>query len=423
MLPSLGVLNAWSQIDNRINLSPEWIRSGVRNASADAADVVVFNPAGAAKLPDGFHLGLGNQMLFRKPSHEYSLGDVAVTRDQDGNDMVFPSIYMSYGKNKWALTGGVFVSGGGATANFPDGSFSTDIIGFMALAGAMGAYTVADEQYMEASSFYLTGMLGAAYELNDKIAFGANVRLLNAMNETRAGLTLSGSPIQLPDMPLAIETSDEANGMGASFGVFMTPSEKLAISARYDLMVPLEFSTSITTDDFGLFDESKTFHRDLPAVLATGARYSFSDQFRAEVDFNYYFQNGADWGKSTPLTNEQAISAMAGDAWSYAGGMEYDFSDKLTFSLGALYTVFGFEDRDGYYTTLGAFETVPGTNFSVNTGFLYQFSERIGFNAGISRVTWEKDREIRALMLQPMDVKVKTNNSMTALGFGLNIRL
>lgn len=412
---------SWSQIDNRINFSPEWIRSGVRNASNDAVDLVVFNPGAAATLKDGFHFAIGNQSLFRSPSHQYTLGDVAINRSQNGNDMIFPSVYTAYSKNKWAVTGGLFVSGGGATANYPDGSFSTDLIGFMALGAAMGAYTSTSDQYMEASSFYLTGLFGASYEMSDKVSIGANVRYLSALNETSAGLTLTGSPFALPDMPLAIKTTSEASGMGASFGVFVRPNEDWAISARYDMMVPLEFQTNVGTDDFGIFEEGQKDNRDLPAVLATGAKYSISDQLRAEVDFNYYFQSDADWGNSSPVTEERALSAMAGDAYSTALGMEYDINESFMFSLGGLYTVFDFQDRDGYYTTLGAFETVPGTNFSLNTGFRYRLNETFSVNAGVSQVMWEKDQEIRALMLMPMDVVVKTNNKMTAVGLGLNM--
>ena len=74
--------------------------------------------------------------------------DVETTRAQDGADYVFPSLYIAYNKEKWALTGGMFVSGGGATANFTNGSFSTDLIGFSAVMGTMGAYTQATEQFL-----------------------------------------------------------------------------------------------------------------------------------------------------------------------------------------------------------------------------------------------------------------------------------
>ena len=225
----------------------------------------------------------------------------------------------------------------------------------------------------------------------------------------------------LPDMPIAIDVEQEATSFGASFGAFITPTEKLSIAARYDMMVPLEFKNTVNKDDAGLFEDGGKANRDLPAVFALGVNYKLTDKFRVEVDYNYYFQTQADWEKSSPVTEEKAISAMAGDAYSYALGLEYDFTDKLLFSIGGMYTVMDFQDRDGYYTTLGAFETVPGDNFSLNTGVRYKITEKIAVNAGVSNVMWEKDQEIQALMLQPMDVKVKTNNRMTAFGVGVNV--
>lgn len=409
-----------AQIDNRNNYSPEWVRSAIRNATADAADAAVFNPGGVTRLEQGFHLGLGNQMLFRSPEHSYTLVDVETTRKQDGADYVFPSVFMAYNTQKWALTGGMFISGGGATANYPEGSISTDMMGFGAVMGSMGAYTQATNQYLEASSYYMTYMLGGAYAINDKISLGANFRYIMGQNATKAGFTLTGSPMMLPDMPIAIDLEQEANAMSASFGVFYTPTERLAISARYDMMAELDFETKVNTDDSQSFEDGSKANRDLPAVLATGVSYKLTDKVRVEADFNYYFQENADWEKSTPITDEKPISELAGNAYATALGAEIDLSEKLLFSLGVMYTAIDFNDKDGYYTTMGAFETVPGNNTSINTGFRYRVNENIAVNLGMANVFWEKDQEVKAVMLQPNDVTVTTNNKMTAFGLGVD---
>src|SRR6187551_2354065 len=66
--------NAVAQIDNLANMSSEWIRSSARNAATDAADIVVYNPAGLTNLEDGLHINFSNQFLFRKPGHKYDVG-------------------------------------------------------------------------------------------------------------------------------------------------------------------------------------------------------------------------------------------------------------------------------------------------------------------------------------------------------------
>ena len=107
-----------AQMDNLTNLSVEWMRLPARNAASDSADIVVYNPAALVRLPEGFHLNLGNQTLMRKPSHTYDFGLGAGERtfSQEGIDPFLPNFYAAYTKGKWAVYGGVYISGGGAVA-------------------------------------------------------------------------------------------------------------------------------------------------------------------------------------------------------------------------------------------------------------------------------------------------------------------
>ena len=124
--------NVHANIDNLSNMSAEWIRTGNRNAATDAADIVIYNPGGITRLPDGFNVNIGNQTLFRKPRHSYDLsqyGGTAESHEQDSTDWFLPNVYMTYNKDKWALFGGYYIPGGGAVVDYPDGSISTDIVG------------------------------------------------------------------------------------------------------------------------------------------------------------------------------------------------------------------------------------------------------------------------------------------------------
>ena len=122
-----------AQMDNLTNLSVEWMRMPARNAASDSADIVVYNPAALVRLSDGFHLNLGNQTLIRKPKHTYDLQLGAGERcfGQDGIDPFLPNFYAAYKKGRWAVYGGLYISGGGAVANYPEGSLSNDLIAVM----------------------------------------------------------------------------------------------------------------------------------------------------------------------------------------------------------------------------------------------------------------------------------------------------
>ena len=156
--------NVNGQIDNLANLSPDYVRTGARNAATDAADAAVYNPAGLNQLEEGIHLSIGNQSLFRKPSHEYDLGlgEGRKKYTQDGADWLLPNIYAAWRKKNLAVYGGYYISGGGATANYTSGSINTDLIGMMALIEAQGAYQSTKDNYLEASSAYSTFFAGIA---------------------------------------------------------------------------------------------------------------------------------------------------------------------------------------------------------------------------------------------------------------------
>ncbi|MEZ4567510.1 MAG: hypothetical protein R2860_11320 [Desulfobacterales bacterium] len=115
--------NANANIDQLSNMSTEWIRTGNRNAATDSTDIVLYNPAGLVKMSEGFHLNVGNQSLFRSPEHTFDLGLPASngekTRKQDDPDLLLPNLYGAYNTGDFSFFGGVYVPGGGATADFP----------------------------------------------------------------------------------------------------------------------------------------------------------------------------------------------------------------------------------------------------------------------------------------------------------------
>jgi long-chain fatty acid transport protein len=407
-----------AQIDNLTNLSPEWIRSGARNASIDGTDILAYNPGGVARLKSGFHINIGNQSFIRHPSHEYDMGFGETKYEQHGNDLFVPSLYMSYNKNNWAVFGGFYISGGGASADYPTGSISTDMVSFGSVAATGGAYQGFTNAYLKASSFYLTGALGGSYKVNDMFSFGLFVRNVMAKNKTEAGTTLIDLTQQFPDMPLSLNNEDNASGFGIVSGFNIMPSPSLNLSFRYESRVKLDFKTKqIKSDDFGLTVEGEKNRRDLPAVAGFGIAYSLNEKFKVLSDFNYYFQKRADWG-TTFITEEEDLSDLAGNAYTYSLAFEYKILPKILFSLGGVYTANNYQNRDAYYTHLGAFEIVQESNFSINTGVALAVTEKIKINLGFLQAIYGKDKKVTALAI-PTDVKI--NNSISAFGVGVDV--
>jgi long-chain fatty acid transport protein len=419
----LGSSQVLAQHDNLINSSAEWVRTPARNAATDASDIVIYNPAGLVRLTNGFHINVGNQSLFRKPTHTYDLG-IGMgekTSEQDGSDPLLPNIYLTYKKDKWALFTGMFIAGGGATANYPNGTLNTDLVGLQVLTAAQGAYMVADQQKLKASSMYLTTTLGTSFAASERISFAAAGRYLNATNKTEASMVFTQSPFGLPDSPFALKTEDNATGYGAVLSMMVKATPKFDFSVRYETAVKMNFETTTKQDDFGATVDGAKSRRDLPAVLALGTAWSPCSKVKVYGDMNYYFQKNADWSTSSMATNEEKYSAMAGDAATYSLATTFTASKKLLLSIGGSYTDFMYSNRDGYFTKLGAFETAPDDNFSLNTGFSYRATSSVTLTFAYLHAFYQ-DQEVKALLAQPLDVTVKTSNSADIVAIGLNLQ-
>jgi len=415
---------ASAQMDNLANMSAKWIRSNARNAALNGADIVNYNPAGLVKLNDGFHISLNNQTLFRNPQHSFTISPLIGEQsyEQDGADPFLPSLYFAFKKGKWALSSGVYVTGGGASADYPDGSINTNLMGynFMAQTNATynTGYTSLNDQSLKASSYYMAIPLNLSYLITDKLSVSIGGRYIIANNNTKAGMTFANSTVGAPDSPISIDYKNEARGFGGTIGVNYSASERLNLAIHYETKVKLEFEAK---DNKGtvktLIPDGTKSNRDLPAVLYTGASYKLTDKFTAALDFNYYFQKGADWGKTAdPSTgNSLETSSVAGNCYHAALGLSYQLLPKLLVSIGGKYIHFDYSEQNLYYTQLGAYEAVKYDNFNLGIGAGYSITEKIQIDLGIGRTFW-KDKNIKSVLASGMPVDITNKAYVIAVG-------
>ena len=412
-----------SQIDNLSNMSAEWIRTGNRNAATDATDIVVYNPAGLIKLADGFHLNLSNQSLFRKPQHHFDSPIFGSgTYKQDSADFYLPNFYAAYKKGNWALFGGVYIPGGGAVADYPDGSLTTHLIAIPMIASA-GVFDGYKDDYLEASSLYLTYTLGGAVKINNYLSLAVAGRYITAKNTFKTGLTMLSSVLPVSQMPFDLEAKDTAAGFGAVFGLNFTPMDRLNIGIRYETKVSLEFETEVSRDDFAgaLVQDGDKRQRDFPAMFGIGAAYRFCEKLTLELDFNYYFQEQADWDEVPLSTGPTQYADMAGDCYGLGGALLYRVNPKFLVSAGLIYTRFQFNDMDGYYTNLGAVEVQYYDNVNVGAGLAYEIAPGVKLNLGLSYNNWDDPQVIQVLAAFPFVFPVELKNGGMAVAIGLDI--
>jgi len=426
-----------AQMDNKTNLSEERMRMPARNAASDSADIVVYNPAALVRLAEGFHLNLGNQSLLRKPRHTYDLQLGAGERSftQDGIDAFLPNFYAAYTRDRWAVYGGVYISGGGAVADYPEGSLATDLVTLMVQmspvldefgqpTGLMTGdlYPGAKGQFLKASSYYLTATFGGAYALSATLSASVGLRYLSAVNKTKMGLTLTDSPWGYPDKSLGFDTKDRASGLGAVLGLHYAASPKLDLAAHYESQIKLDFETTVNGDDFGMAQEGAKSRRDLPAVLYLGAGYRWSAKLQMLVDFNYWFQSAANWGTTVVGSEEKSWAKAAGDCYAAGIGFSYDLCARLKVSAGTVFTKFLFKDKELYYSRLGEFEAPKNDNWNNGIGLAFKAGERVTLNLALGATFWKKETiGVTTFIGLPLQVDVKA--SAYSLSVGANIDL
>jgi long-chain fatty acid transport protein len=427
VLPMLLLCSiAFANVDQLSNMSAEWIRTGNRNAATDSTDIVIYNPAGLTKMSEGFHLNIGNQSLFRKPEHSFDLGlpgsGGKKSFEQDDPDYFLPNFYMSYNEDDFAIFGGYYIPGGGATVDYPNGSVNTRFIGAMTVLGSGGMFSAFNNDYLEATSIYLTSEIGAAYRVNDRISLAVALRYIRAENEVKAGATMIDVWGNEHDWKLKYDT--DADGLGGVVGINISPRQDVNIGLRYETRVKLEFETDLKQNDFpeefDLADYNEKNRRDFPAMFGIGVEYRLSPKLTTEMDFNWYFQEGADWGK---FADGSDISEQAGDCWSLGGTFGYQINEAFLVSIGTIYTKFEWNDIDAYYQEIGAFEVLYTDNWHFGTGFAWKINENVTFNFALGQTIWE-DKTIEYVQaanngLPPVDVRTENSTTTVALGFDL----
>jgi len=418
--------DVFANIDQLSNMSAEWIRTGNRNAATDSTDIVIYNPAGLTKMTEGFHLNIGNQSLFRSPEHTFDLGLPAsngeMTREQDDPDLFVPNLYGAFNNGKWAIFGGFYIPGGGATADYPNGSINTQFIGAMTVLGSGGMFTGFNNDFLEASSVYYTTEIGAAYQCNDKISMAVGLRYINAQNEVKAGAKFTDVGGNEHDMRLRYDT--DADGVGGIFGMNISATDNLNIGMRYETRVVLNFHTDVKTndfpDEFELVECYEKNRRDFPGMLGIGAEYRLSPQLTTEVDFNWYLQKDADWGQTS---DGKDLSNLAGDCWSLGGTFAYQVNEEFLVSIGTIYTKFEWGDIDAYYEEIGAFEVLYTDNWHLGTGFAWKIDDGVTFNFAIGQTIWD-DKTIEYVQAANNGlpaVEVETENATTTVAFGFDL--
>jgi long-chain fatty acid transport protein len=367
-----------SSIDYRGNQSADYIRTLNRNAALDGADLVVYNPAGAAMLEDGMYVNAGLQFLFKTYTMEANASGTEY--ESDYPSLFLPNLYGIYKQDNWAAFMGFHVPAGGGTVKYEDGTPLVTL-----LSGGQ-------PNEIKATSIYYGFTAGGAYAVNKMVSLSLAGRIIYATRSIEG--KVSGTT--------ALDTEQTATGFGAILGVDIMPIDKLNIGLRYEMKTKLELEADTKVNGFPLaqYNDGAKQRRDLPALLGLGLAFDVMPELKLTAGLTYYFIKQADAGSDAA---KDAYDDDYDNGYDASIGAEYKVMPELLLSLGYMYsdtgankdTIYDFDmSNDSHNYSLGAKYTVmPNTDLSV--GYIY--SDYIDLENANKSVTYKKQVHSLAL--------------------------
>ncbi len=377
-------------VDNRSNLSGEYVRTLNRNAATDSLDAIVYNPAGVMTMEDGLFGNLSVHYVTK----DYKNTVNGETLDQDDPSFV-PGLFALYKRDKWAGFFAFTIPAGGGEVTYNRGS-ATSRIGATGLINTLNpiyiaqglpgaAYGPIAYERVTGESFYYGYTAGAAYKFDDIISFSLAGRYISAKKKNHAEFQLTptelGEYAGAPVRTAILDYEDDATGFGLILGMNID-YKNLNVGVKYETETSLDFKYDVNEDSvtglpFGLGSQMGVVDglkhsRNLPAVLAAGAGYRFTPRVKVDVNFTTYFQEDADW---------EGAENYVDDGWEIGIAVEYILSEKLKLSAGYLYTETGI-------TAMYALKEAPPLDANAfGAGIVYNVNDdlKIDFGLGIAK--------------------------------------
>ena len=228
---------------------------------------------------------------------------------------------------------------------------------------------------------------------------GYTVSQVQAAYTTVAGtMTAYGQNIDAQTGDKEVDAKRTGSGITPIIGLNLSMNG-LNVGIRYEMNTTMEMENDTKKDDTGLFPDGAKIGSDLPSQLAIGISYQM-DKIKLMSDFNYFGNSGVDWGGAEDnFDNGMEVGLAA----------EYALSEKLTVSLGGLYSLQGATDKS---------QTDMDYNldtFTIGGGLLYAVTPKIKVNLGALNTIYFEGQNA---------TKVEKYNQTTfGFGFGVQVKL
>lgn len=475
LLASLSTANAGGYLTNT-NQHIAFLRNPARNAST-GIDALYSNPAGAAFLPEGWHLSLNLQSAYQKrnvlstfPTYAANADGKSKTGERlfEGSAAapIIPSLFAAYKTGKWTFGLNTAVIGGGGRGKFESGlpTFEAPIslVPSLLTRANIPANQYQYETYVEGKQYVFGLTLGAAYRINENLSVYGGLRAALANNSylgyarniqaniggqmqsvpsylqaaatqasaaaaqyTQAGNTTAAAQytaVATTATRYAAMTADKSLDLDQSgFGIapIIGVNYKLGdlhLAAKYEFRTAIQVTNkanSPNTTGIADYNDGVILDNDIPALLSLGAQYSILENLRVSAGYHHYFDKQAKMA-----SGKQAL--LQGNTNEYLLGVEYDLNTKLTLSAGGQLTAYG--QSDAFQSDL----SFHNDSYSIGLGLAYKLNDKLTLNAAYFFTNYQDYSKTAPAVAQLNPTLMSTNvykrtNQVFGLGMDLSL--
>jgi long-subunit fatty acid transport protein len=233
-----------------------------------------------------------------------------------------------------------------------------------------------------------------------------------------------------------VDVEQTGSGISPFFSVNLSPSEKLNIGIKYEMVTKMELTNKTAKDllvgfttigeQITMFKDGAKTPSDMPAMLSIGIDYKVASKVKLSLGSNYYFDKSADYGhkldldlnSSTPSTFVKNKEIIDDNGWSLQAGLEVNLSEKLLVSGGYILANQGVNSK--YQSDLTYF---LGTH-TFGVGGAYSVTDKIQINLGAGYTIYIDDEKMVDHMFAsptPVNIPARETYAKKTMMFGVGV--
>ena len=332
-----------------------------------SAEVLFFNPAGAAFLKDRFNFSVGGNGLFAKTRFQNEANNWKASTENFGNPF---EIYASYRATDWLTVGLAVYTPYGSAVEWDKNWVGANLVNNIDLEAVYIQPTISvkinDQLSIGGGPIYVTG----GVELNRNLS--------RSLNENEVPLGENGNPAEVTIR------AKNVTAWGWTASMMLNPTENIRVGVNYRSEITMEARNGSAQFNHvpafaqGTFSNT-TSNADLPlpAELTAGFSVQLTDKWLVALDYNVAFWNvyknlTVDFANNIPTSvNPRNYK----DASTYRIGAQYKPNQKFAFRAG-----YYFDEspvQDGYFAP----ETPRNDSMGFTGGLTYQITPKLGIDA------------------------------------------